>query len=207
MKEQEAMLAEYNTLRAELIQYQQMNLQISIFTLPIVAAVMAYGFQQKYSFAFFAAIAILLTALWYSRSVLASVSSIGAYIYAIIEPKIEGLQWETILALKREQENLVSGKPAILGIVIVYIVFSLTCLLLAWYFIQGVSALNLAIYSGLTIIFLLLLIFGSSKVLHAVSVQYVEDAAKNWKQLEEELHRKIPITSSKSSEHQANLPS
>ena len=152
MKEQEAMLAEYNTLRAELSQYQQMNLQISIFTLPFAAAVMVYGFQQKYSFAFFAAIAILLTALWYSISVLASVSSIGANIYAIIEPKIEGLQWETILASKREKENLVSGKPAILGIVIVYIVFSLTCLFFAWYFIQGLSALILAIYSGLTII-------------------------------------------------------
>src|SRR6266566_487257 len=77
MKEQEAMLAEYNTLRAELIQYQQMNLQISIFTLPVAAAVIAYGLQQKYSFAFLAAIAILLTALWYSISVLASVGSIG----------------------------------------------------------------------------------------------------------------------------------
>jgi hypothetical protein len=205
MKDQEAMLAEYNTLRAELIQYQQMNLQISIFTLPVAATVMAYGFQQKYSFAFLAALAILLIALWYSISVLASVSSIGAYIYAIIEPKIEGLQWETLLASKREKENLVSGKSAILGIVIVYIVFSLICLLLAWYFIQSVSALNLAIYSGLTLIFLLLLVLGSAKVLQTVSVQYIEDAAKNWKQLEEELHRKVPMKDSKSSEHQDNL--
>lgn len=47
MKDQEALLAEYTTLRAELIEYQQMNLQISLFTLP-VAAVMAYGFQQGY---------------------------------------------------------------------------------------------------------------------------------------------------------------
>ena len=191
MKEQEAMLAEYNTLRAELIQYQQMNLQIPIFTLPVAVAVMAYGFQQKYSFAFLAAIAILLTALWYNRFVLASVSSIGAYIYAIIEPKIEGLQWETILASKRAKENLVSGKPLILGIVIVYIVFSLTCLFSAWYFIQGVSALNLAIYSGLTIIFLVLLIIGSYKVLQTVSAQYIEKAAKKWKQ--EEDKRKVPM--------------
>ncbi len=191
MKEQEAILAEYNTLRAELIQYQQMNLQIPLFTLPVAAAVMAYGFQQKYSFAFLAAIAILLTALWYNRFVLASVSSIGAYIYAIIEPKIEGLQWETILASKRAKENLVSGKPLILGIVIVYFVFSLTCLFLAWYFIQGVSALNLAIYSGLTIIFLVLLIIGSSKVLQTVSAQYIKAAADKWKQ--EEDKRKVPM--------------
>ena len=205
MKEQEAMLAEYNTLRAELIQYQQMNLQISIFTLPVAAAVIAYGLQQKYSFAFLAAIAILLTALWYSISVLASVGSIGAYIYAIIEPKIEGLQWETILASKREKENLVSGKPAILGIVMVYVVFSLTCLFFAWYFIQDVNAFTLAMYSGLTLIVLVLLSIGSSKVLHTVSVQYIADAAKNWKQLEEELKRKVPMNSSKSSEHQDNL--
>jgi len=190
MKEQEAILAEYNTLRAELIQYQQMNLQIPIFTLPVAAAVMAYGFQQKYSFAFLTAIAILLTALWYNRFVLASVSSIGAYIYAIIEPKIEGLQWETILASKRAKENLVSGKPLILGIVIVYIVFSLTSLFSAWYFIQGVSALNLAIY-GLTIIFLVLLIIGSYKVLQTVSAQHIEKAAKKWKQ--EEDKRKVPM--------------
>ena len=190
MKEQEAILAEYNTLRAELIQYQQMNLQIPIFTLPVAAAVMAYGFQQKSSFAFLAAIAILLTALWYNRFVLASVSSIGAYIYAIIEPKIEGLQWETILASKRAKENLVSGKPLILGIVIVYIVFSLTSLFSAWYFIQGVSALNLAIY-GLIIIFLVLLIIGSYKVLQTVSAQYIEKAAKKWKQ--EENKWKVPM--------------
>ena len=190
MKEQEAILAEYNTLRAELIQYQQMNLQIPIFTLPVAAAVMAYGFQQKSSFAFLAAIAILLTALWYNRFVLASVSSIGAYIYAIIEPKIEGLQWETILASKRAKENLVSGKPLILGIVIVYIVFSLTSLFSAWYFIQGVSALNLAIY-GLIIIFLVLLIIGSYKVLQTVSAQYIEKAAKKWKQ--EENKWRVPM--------------
>lgn len=131
------------------------------------------------------------TALWYNRFVLASVSSIGAYIYAIIEPKIEGLQWETILASKRAKENLVSGKPLILGIVIVYFVFSLTCLFLAWYFIQGISALNLAIYSGLTIIFLVLLIIGSSKVLQTVSAQYIKAAADKWKQ--EEDKRKVPM--------------
>ena len=205
MKDQEAMLAEYNTLRAELIQYQQIILQISIFTLPIAATVMAYAFQQKYSFAFLAAIVILLTGLWYSISVLARISLIGAYIYATIEPKIEGLQWETILASKREKENLVSGNPAILGMIIVYSMFTLTCLFLALYFIQGFSAFNLAIYSGLTLIFLLLLIIGSAKFLQTMSAKYIEDAAKNWKQLEEELHRKVPIQYSKSSEHQDNL--
>jgi hypothetical protein len=190
MKDQEAMLAEYNSLRAELIQYQQMNLQISFFTLPVAAAVMAYGFQQRYSFAFLAAIAILLTALWYSRSVLDRVSSIGAYIYALIEPQIEGLQWETILAAKRKKENLVSGKSAILGIIIVYSGFSFTCLLLAWYFIQGFSTLHLAIYSGLTLIFLVLLLIGSAKVLQTLSIKYIEDAANKWKQLEKEFHGK-----------------
>lgn len=190
MKDQGAMLAEYTTLRAELIQYQQMNLQISFFTLPVAAAVMAYGFQQRYSFAFFATIAILLTALWYSRAVLDRVSSIGAYIYAIIEPNIEGLQWETILAARREKEKLVSGKAAIVGILIVYSVFSLTCLVLAWYFLQGAEALNLALYSGLTLIFLLLLLMGSAKVLQTLSAKYIQDAANMWKQLEEEFHRK-----------------
>ena len=192
MKDQEAMLAEYTTLRAELIQYQQMYLQISFFTLPAAAAVMTYGFQQRYSFAFLAAIAILLAALWYSRSVLDRVSSIGAYIYATIEPKIEGLQWETILAARRKKENLVSGKTAILGIIIVYSAFSLTCLVLAWYFMQGFSALNLAMYSGLTLIFLLLLLIGSAKVLQTLSVEYIEDSANTWKQLEEEFLGKSP---------------
>jgi len=192
MKDQGAMLAEYNTLRAELIQYQQMNLQISFFTLPVAAAVMAYGFQQRYSFAFLATIAILLTALWYSRSVLDRVSSIGAYIYAIIEPKIEGLQWETILAARREKETLISGKSAILGIISVYSVFSLTCLVLAWYFIQGAEALNLALYSGLTLIFLLLLLIGSAKILQTLSVKYMKDAANQWKQLEEDFLGKGP---------------
>jgi hypothetical protein len=100
MKDQEALLAEYTTLRAELIEYQQMNLQISFFTLPVAAVVIAYGFQQEYSFAFLAAIAILLAASWYSRSVLDRVSSTDAYIYATIEPKIESLHWETILAAR-----------------------------------------------------------------------------------------------------------
>jgi hypothetical protein len=192
MKDHEALLAEYTTLRAELIQYQQMNLQISFFTLLVAAAVRAYGFQQRYSFAFLATIAILLAALWYSRSVLDRVSSIGAYIYATIEPKFEGLHWEKILAARRKKENLVSGKTAILGIIIVYSTFSLTCLVLAWYFMQGFSALNLAMYSALTLIFLLLLLIGSAKVLQTLSVKYIEDAANTGKQLEEEFVRKGP---------------
>lgn len=192
MKDQEAMLAEYTTLRAELIQYQQMNLQISFFTLPVAAAVMAYGFQQRYSFAFLAAIAILLAALWYNRSVLDRVSSIGAYIYATIEPNIEDLHWETILAARRKKENLVSGKNAILGIIMVYSAFSLTCLVLAWYFMQSFSALNLALYSGLTLMFFLLFLIGSAKVLQTLSVDYIEDAANAWKQLEKEILGKGP---------------
>jgi hypothetical protein len=192
MKDQEAMLAEYTTLRSELIQYQQMNLQISFFTLPVAAAVMAYGFQQRYSFAFLAAIAILLAALWYSRSVLDRVSSIGAYIYATIEPKIEGLHWETMLAARRKKEHLVSGKTAIVGIIMVYCAFSLTCLVLAWYFMQGFSTLNLAIYSGLTLMFLVLFLLESAKVLQTLSAAYIEDAANTWKHLEEELLGKGP---------------
>lgn len=57
---------------------------------------------------------------------------------------------------------------------------------------QGLSALNLAIYSGLTLIFLLLFLIGSAKVLQTLSVDYIEDAANTWKQLEEELLGKGP---------------
>ena len=46
---------------------------------------------------------------------------------------------------------------------------------------QSFSALNLAMYSGLTFIFLVLLLIGSAKVLQTLSVEYIEDAAKQWK--------------------------
>src|SRR6266852_1374960 len=104
MEHQEALLAEYQSLRQEILQGIQLTLQSTLVALPIAAAVMAYGFQAKSSIAFLTAIAVLLSSLWYCTYLLMSVRSIAAYVYAIIEPKVDGLQWETIQVIKRRRE-------------------------------------------------------------------------------------------------------
>ena len=56
---------------------------------------------------------------------------------------------------------------------------------------QGFSVLNLSMYSGLTLIFLLLLLIGSAKVLQTLSLEYIEDAANTWKHLMEAFRRRV----------------
>ncbi len=192
MANQEALLAEYNSLRQELIQTIQMNLQISVGALPIAAGVATYGFQAQNPIAFLAAIVVLLSALWYTAENKKSMYLIGAYLYAIIEPKIDGLQWETLLVESRKRDL---KYPLMISI---YALASTGCVFFTWRFLQDYHLFNILLYSCITSLLAGLFILVSIYALHVSSTKYYRDSVNRWKKVEEVLYSAPEATQIKS---------
>lgn len=180
MANQEALLAEYNSLRQELIQTIQMNLQISVGALPVAAGVATYGFQAQNAIAFLAAIVVLLSALWYTAENKKSMHLIGAYIYAIIEPKIEGLQWETLIVESRKKKDELKY-PFMISI---YALASTGCIFFTWRFLQDYQLFNILLYICITCFLAGLFILVSVYTLHVSSTKYYRDSINRWKKIE-----------------------
>src|SRR5438552_3268013 len=127
----EGILAEYNSLRHEIVQTTQMNIQGYAITLPVVTTIIAYGFQVKSPIAFSAAIVILLSTMWYSVILIRAIMSTGAYIHAILEPKVAGLQWESMLKQNRKQRGISYANTSVI-IVILYATLVAGCIISFW---------------------------------------------------------------------------
>ena len=104
MANQEALIAEYSALRQEISGAQQKRLQFIGAASAVGAAFVVYGFQAQYSLAFLAAFFVLLVTMYYFTVSTRHLVFVGTYLYAIVEPKLEGLQWETMLAERRTRE-------------------------------------------------------------------------------------------------------
>jgi hypothetical protein len=179
MVDQNARLAEYTSLRQESLQYVQVNVQIAVVTLPIAAALITFGFQSSNYILFLATVFVLLSSLIYSVATTIKMISIGAYIAAIIEARIEDLKWETIIAKKR---NIIY--PIINSIA--YIIISSICLLSAWKFFPSHDISSILIYLFIVIISILSLT--TVFVLHTYiySKRYYSAQVKKWRRMEEE---------------------
>ena len=81
-----------------------MKMQFRVGALPVAAAFIVYGFQAQNPLAFLAAIIILLAAMYIGADGTRHVTLVTTYLYTIVEPKVEGLQWETMYAESRKRQ-------------------------------------------------------------------------------------------------------
>jgi hypothetical protein len=180
---QEAILAEYASLRQEITQASQINLQGTTIALTIAAGIIAYGFQSPSSIAFLATIAVLLSALLFNTYVLATIIRGGAYIYALIEPKVEGLQWETMLTERRRRDKVDTG---VIFTLVVSNVVSLSCVVFGWVFVKDRSTSSLATYWSVAFFLLFALLITSINIVRIISPNFYDKTVKSWKRIEEE---------------------
>ena len=193
MANQEALIAEYNTLRQEILQKEQMNIQFHAAALAVASAFVVYGFQAQNSLAFLAATAIPAAALYYSAFNTREIVKVGAYIYSIIEPKVDDLRWETIALAMRTRKN-----PASLGfsyklVIPVFALLGISCLFFAWWFLKDYHIFNVVLYSGITFILGASFIIVSLYAYQGSSKKYHSDYVNQWKNLEKELYPTVTV--------------
>jgi hypothetical protein len=201
MTDKDALLAEYSSLRLEIIQLTQLNLQGTGLTLPFIIAAITFGIQTSTPIAFIAAIAIMIITLWYFTYAWSSIRFVGAYIYTILEPKIEGLQWQTLLTERRRITKL-GGRPTTIAILLMYDAMSIGCIFLTWVFLLDSNTSNQLIYGSLTLILILLLILTSYNFIRTISLQSYEDEIRKWRAIEEKHLLRITLPRANNNERQ-----
>lgn len=88
----QAMIAEYVSIRDEIIHIEGIEFQILTLALPIAGALVAYGYQQQSPVPILIAGAVL-TALIFGRNITnANYLKLSAYLSTVLEPKVPGLQ-------------------------------------------------------------------------------------------------------------------
>jgi len=182
---QEALIAEYSALRQEILQVDQQQMQFVGAALAVASAFVVYGFQAQNSFAFLAASIILLAGMYIGARGTSHVVLVGTYLYAIVEPKVEGLKWETMLAKIPKMKFRFSLRYLIVSI---YALYPLVCVFFAWLFIHNYRILNVLLYSCITVILGVFLILVSVYSLHISSNKYQSDCVSRWKKIEEEIN-------------------
>ena len=193
MANQEALLAEYSTLRQEILQRIQTNIQIVAAAAAVASAFTVYGFQAQNSIAFLAAAVVPVGTLFYSANSSKELIKAATYIYALIEPKVEGLHWETMgleMRTRKTRSSLGFTYPVTISI---FTLVSIAALFFAWWFLKDYRIINVVLYSGITLVLIVSLIVVSLYALQGSSKKYHLDCVNQWKKLEEELYSKVVV--------------
>lgn len=196
MANQEALIAEYSALREEISRVLQNQMQFIGAALAVASAFIVYGFQAHSSLAFFAANIMLLAEMYIGANSTRHVALVATYLYAIVEPKVEGLQWETMLAVNRKRENRISSRLSYLRLsypraISIYALITIGCVFFAWLFLRDYRIFHVLLYSCISVILGVTFILVSVYALHVSSDKYRSDYINLWKKIEEELYSKV----------------
>ncbi len=79
---------------------------------------------------------------------------VASYLYSIVEPKVEGLKWETMLVENHKRADRLSSRLRITYpiTISIYAVFSIVCVFFSWLFLKDNRILNVLLYSCVTVI-------------------------------------------------------
>jgi len=95
-----ALLEEYRQLKAEMAEWSRLRNQFIGITLTATAALFGLGFQWKNAFVFLATLVVQLPTMAICIAERSSILTISGYIQLMIESKIPGLNWETMIGAR-----------------------------------------------------------------------------------------------------------
>ncbi len=173
-----------------------MNIQFIAAALAVASAFVVYGFQAQNSIAFLAAIVMLVASLYYSANSQRELARVGSYIVAIIEPKIDGLQWETMVVemRKRTKKSYISLSFSFPITISIFALFASACIFFAWWFLRDYLILNVILYTCITMTLGVSFFIVSAYALQCSSKKFLLDRISRWKRLEEELYPTVAAT-------------
>lgn len=184
MPHTDALIAEYEMLKAEIGSNSQVIATVFTITVTAVAALVGYGLEMRNWLVLLAPFAVLLPSMWFIASQLESTVRIAAYIQVFIEPSLPGLNWETRLSRLRCVRT-VPDRRYTLSITGIYGALGIACLLLSWVFAPrdmivyvsaGIATLGLG---GLTL-------WLSTHCRRCFTQEHVEQYIKSWTMIRDE---------------------
>jgi hypothetical protein len=193
MANQEALMAEYSVLRQDITQTSQKNMQIIGAALAVVSIFIVYGFQAQSSLAFFAANIIFIGTIYIVADGRRHIISVATYLYAIVEPKVEGLQWETMAEEYRKREARFSLRRLYPVAIFANALFCIGSIFFAWLLLKDYHIFNILLYTCISLILGVSFILVSMYALQGEANKYRSDFVKYWKQTEEKLYPSILI--------------
>jgi len=115
---------------------------------------------------------------------------VASYLYSIVEPKVEGLKWETMLVENHKRADRLSSRLRITYpiTISIYAVFSIVCVFFSWLFLKDYRILNVLLYSCVTVILGVCFVVVSVYALHVSSNKYRSESVSRWKKIEEDLY-------------------
>jgi len=102
MDEVEQYVEEYRTLREEILVHEKSIWQVHSFLLTAAGAIFGYGLTVNNPFVLLVPLVILIPGIYMILSRWSHIYRIAAYIRLLLEPEVDGLNWETHWARVRE---------------------------------------------------------------------------------------------------------
>jgi hypothetical protein len=191
---QSAILAEYSALREELGGYLQRQDQIANVVVPIVAAVLFYAYQSRAAVAFLGVIVILASSFWFFADTSYKIKRLSSYIAGVIEPRVPGLQWQTLFDRTLRRRNPLV-KFELSFFVILGWMISLLCLPAAWYVLPDHLLSTLLLHGALALGALAILLASSIRNAYVSSSKRYDQWVATWREQAAKLPRDVPVPS------------
>lgn len=183
MENKDDLITEYKALREEIKTNSQLTAQVFTIAMTASAALIGYGLQASYWPIFLSPFAILIPSLYFISSQLESTTRIAAYMQIYIEPKLEGLNWETEFLNLRKNKLLPARRKYRFSISGLYGAVGFVCLLLSWLFLKPYSIKNIAIISVASIILIILMANAILIIQRAFKIEFCLEYNESWRKL------------------------
>lgn len=93
----ESELREYEALRQEILFIFRGVLQLFMFALVAIGAIFSYGITAKNGYVFLIGPVIVIACVNYTQVLISGVVRIATYIRCVLEARVPGLNWESIM--------------------------------------------------------------------------------------------------------------
>ena len=186
METQDVLIAEYNSLREEIQSNSRLTAQIFTVAMTASASLIGYGLQASNWIVFLSPFAILLPSLYFISSQLETTTRIAAYIQTTIEPKLNGLNWETEWLRIRERNLLPAKRTYTFSISGLYGAVGFVCLFLSWLFVEPASTRTVTILGVVSLLMIAVMAHAISTIRRAFTLDFCLEHVNSWRELHQQ---------------------
>jgi hypothetical protein len=182
----DGLLEEYRTLRDEIRHNSEITARTFIFTVTVTVTVIAAGLTIGFWAIFLSPFAIIVPVMYFLASQLESTTRIASYIRVRLEPKLEGLNWQTDWFRLREKKLISHRHKYTSSITGLYQGLSVVCLLLSWIYLfsKDHDLIHVIILSITSVIVVVLITLATLSIRNAFSSSFRDRYNKAWLDLD-----------------------
>lgn len=182
----EGLLEEYKTLKDEIQSNTDWVGKAFIFTITVTATLIGYGLTHNNWSIFLCPFLIIIPSMFFVSSKMESTTRIGSYIRVIIEPKTQGLNWQSNWLELRKEKLLPKKRKYSSSVNAQFMGISALCIGLSWIKLLSLnhSQTELILIIVLSLIINVLYIIAHIAIKQSFDMKYRAKYDEAWKKLE-----------------------